>query len=102
MQIEFPFAQPFIDAAQSAKQAEIDGWNRMFDSLRSIAKRTLPADFSWDKIFDSGMDDGVYDGPSFPITFVCEAANQFIFEFCRPMDEAYWKMEVKYHYELHP
>ena len=46
-QLEFGFVQPFIDAAQAAKQAEIDRWNGLFNQLRSIAERTMPANFKW-------------------------------------------------------
>lgn len=97
-QLEFSFAQPYIEAQLQRLENKRQSWRNFAD----LCNRIAPQGFDLSKIFDTCNLDKPFDGPSFPVTLVLGYRDQSEFSFVIPIDRSTWdvSMPIKYHYSL--
>ena len=80
MQLEFPFAEPYIQKAFELRQ----GYMRMWEQIQSF----VPDKPSIYDIFQESI--MMDDGPSIPITVVVGQKNQYDFPFSKVLYQQCW------------
>jgi hypothetical protein len=96
MQLEFAFAQPFLEAEVKRITDEKQFFVDLFNKL-PFPKLDFPISDLFQKIdWEAHADDKAL---AFPLTVLKGNPHQPEFSFVRQLDEAYWGYPVEYEYE---